>query len=503
MNMKLISKMGTATAISALMCTASFADVTSEQIWTDLKEQYKTQGMTVVVGSESQDGATLNINDVVMTMPIEEGTDFTISGLSFALEQLNDGTVSITTPETLPVLLTVEDVVMNVEATLKDMKIIASGDATTTTYDFSIPTYGISFTSITAEGETITPNAASVTASDFVGTYTLAKGALNDATSNFDIAALDFDFDMSDPEGGEGSVKLTANIKDLNANSKTMFPADYDPAEMHTALAAGLDTTGSMSHGGLTYDLVVDVEHEGVDAKGSIASGWAKYAMSKTGLTGNWGSTDSQITVVPAMMPLPISVSVAETESEITIPVSKSDTPEDARILTKLIGLSVDDALWGMFDPAAVLPRDPATLIIDLSAKLNLGFDLFDPEAQETALMSDELPAQIHALDINALQLSLVGAEFTGDGAFTFNNDDLETFDGMPAPTGALNLKLVGGNGLLDNLVSMGLIPEDQAMGARMMTGLFANAGEGEDELISTIEVKEDGSVLANGQRIK
>ncbi len=40
-------------------------------------------------------------------------------------------------------------------------------------------------------------------------------------------------------------------------------------------------------------------------------------------------------------------------------------------------------------------------------------------------------------------------------------------------------------------------------MGARMMMGLFAQPGDGPDTLVSTIEVKEDGSVLANGQRIK
>ena len=59
------------------------------------------------------------------------------------------------------------------------------------------------------------------------------------------------------------------------------------------------------------------------------------------------------------------------------------------------------------------------------------------------------------------------------------------------------------GNGLLDTLVGMGLVPEEQAMGARMMMGLFARPGDGEDTLVSTIEVKEDGSILANGQRIQ
>ena len=49
----------------------------------------------------------------------------------------------------------------------------------------------------------------------------------------------------------------------------------------------------------------------------------------------------------------------------------------------------------------------------------------------------------------------------------------------------------------------MGLIPEDQAVGARLMLGLFARPGDGPDTLVSTIEMKEDGSILANGQRIR
>jgi hypothetical protein len=55
----------------------------------------------------------------------------------------------------------------------------------------------------------------------------------------------------------------------------------------------------------------------------------------------------------------------------------------------------------------------------------------------------------------------------------------------------------------MDTLVNMGLLPQEQAMGARMMMGLFARPGDGPDTLTSTIEVKEDGSVLANGQRIQ
>lgn len=107
-------------------------------------------------------------------------------------------------------------------------------------------------------------------------------------------------------------------------------------------------------------------------------------------------------------------------------------------------------------------------------------------------------PGQLNAVNVNEIKFSVAGAELTGDGDFSFNNDGP-----IPVPAGVINLMLTGGNGLMDTLVAMGLLPEEQAMGARMMMGLFARPGDGEDTLVSTIEVNEDGSVLANGQRIK
>jgi hypothetical protein len=62
---------------------------------------------------------------------------------------------------------------------------------------------------------------------------------------------------------------------------------------------------------------------------------------------------------------------------------------------------------------------------------------------------------------------------------------------------------LRGGNALLDTLVSMGLVPEQEAAGARMMMGLFAVAGAEPDTLNSTIEVQGNGQIFANGQRIQ
>ena len=60
-------------------------------------------------------------------------------------------------------------------------------------------------------------------------------------------------------------------------------------------------------------------------------------------------------------------------------------------------------------------------------------------------------------------EVSTVIAELTAQGNFTFDNSDLTTFAGIPAPTGKIDVKATGVNALLDTLVAMGLVPQDQA----------------------------------------
>ncbi|MBT5294670.1 MAG: DUF2125 domain-containing protein, partial [Octadecabacter sp.] len=72
----------------------------------------------------------------------------------------------------------------------------------------------------------------------------------------------------------------------------------------------------------------------------------------------------------------------------------------------------------------------------------------------------------------------------------------------FPRPEGQVNFVINGVNGLVDNLILMGLIPEDEAMMPRMMMGMFTTP-VGDDMLTSTIEVNSEGHVLANGQRLR
>ncbi len=128
--------------------------------------------------------------------------------------------------------------------------------------------------------------------------------------------------------------------------------------------------------------------------------------------------------------------------------------------------------------------------------------DYFDPEAATRMAETGLVPAQLDSVNLNALIVDALGAKLTGNGAVTFEHDENDPT--ALKPSGAVDLKLVGGNTLIDTLVSSGLLPAQMAMGARMMMGMFAVPAEGEeDTLKSKLEFTRDGQILANGQRIK
>jgi hypothetical protein len=195
---------------------------------------------------------------------------------------------------------------------------------------------------------------------------------------------------------------------------------------------------------------------------------------------------------------------MATSKFNVAMPLRKSDDEQDFAFGFTMGDFTVSDMLWSMFDPAANLPRNPATLAVDLSGKAKVLFNFFDPDQAAALESSGAAPGELNALSLNSLVVDAVGARLTATGDFTFDNTDLVSFEGMPRPTGGIDLKLVGGNGLLDKLIAMGLVPEEQAMGARMMMGLFATMVVGsEDTITSEIVIEEDGSIFANGQRLQ
>lgn len=479
----------------------AYADLTAEQVLADQLRQMELYGLSAEVTGQSKSGDTLTVEGFVASADMADGTiEMEVGGASF--RELGDGSVEVTYPDAIPVTIkgtTIDEEPFELAMSLSqsNTRTVVSGIPEEITYNFTSDSFAIDGLEIAAPDEAAELDlefavqmAGLSGVAGFVG-----GGTVRDYTTEFSVDSMSATF-SGIPADEAGNFSLVMEIANVVADYEGTVAPQELMASFAQSIEAGNSTSGTASHGPLTYTVSGDGPEGVFDIAAAIASGQFEFAMGRSGLDYTTVSNDMTVSVGGDFMPLPpLTFKMAESGLRLAMPVVPSEEEQDFGLRLNFAGLEVDPAIWGMIDPVGQIPRDPATLVLDLDGAVVMLEDVFDPAFAEEMTVA---PGQINALNINEILLTLAGAELTGDGAFTFNNEGF-----MPMPTGVVNLMLTGSNGLLDTLVNMGLVPEEQAMGARMMMGLFAQPGEGEDTFVSTIEVQEDGSVLANGQRIR
>ena len=496
------SIVGSATLVTLMGSTAMFADVTPAEVWTDWQAQVSGLGYEMSSNEiVSSDGVT--VEDLIISMDLPDDKGYVkVNFGTLTFKDQGNGTVAVSLSEHMKMDVNASDdfsMTLNYDPT--GMEMIASGSTDEMTYDYSADQVAISLADLTIEGNKIEDAKIDVILSKLSGKSTTGAGDLRQMVQTSTVEMITYDVSMSEPDGGSSAFEIKGSIADLAIDADSAFPQGMDFEDMSAALTAGFASKAALTWGAGGYDFTAKDGNSETTGKSASDSGSLNFALNRDSLNYGGSVKNTKASFTSSDFPFPIDISMAESLFNILMPINKTDTPSDFAMTLKLGGVTVSEGIWGMIDPGSNLSHDAATILLDFTGKANWLIDIMNPEAAKK--MGIDVPGQLHELTLKSLQVKAAGADLTGSGAFTFNNDDLETFDGMPAPTGALDLKLTGGNGLMDNLVKMGLLPEDQAMGARMMMGLFTVVGEGEDTLTSKIEVTADGHILANGQRLK
>ena len=489
-------------AIALVTAGPAFADLTAEQVLADQLTQMEFYGLEVETTGQSRSGDVLTVDGLVATAAFPEGNMLmTIGGATFT--ERSDGTVAIEYAPTIPMTFKMdiegedEPAEFSMNAAQSGMEIIVSGIPEDIRYDYTADEFSVSDIKFLQPAEAAELDmTANITLMGMSGFLEMSGTTVRDYSTDFSIDNVAALFDGSAPDGA-GSFNIALSSDDLTAAySGKAAPQDL-MSSFAQAVQAGTETTGSFTHGATRYGIKGDGPDGAFEGDFNIGSGEIDFKMDKSGLAYGGTNTDLTMTFGGSMIPFPpMTLTMAESSGRFAMPIVPSDEDvQDFAMSFSMVDLVLDPFLWSMFDPGEALPRDPATILLDLEGQGLLTQDIFDPEIAEQMMGA---PGQLNAITLNDLRVSIAGAELTGDGDFTFNNEGP-----VPMPAGVVNLMLTGGNGLLDTLVGMGLVPEEQAMGARMMMGLFARPGDGDDTLVSTIEMNEDGSVLANGQRIR
>lgn len=496
------SIVGSATIVTLMGSTAVFADVTSAEVWADWQKYLTGFGYELAASeSATSDGIAVSGLTISMDLP-EEGGTIKVDFGTLTFKDQGDGTVAVVLPEHMPMAMTLNnDFALTVNYDTKGMSMVVSGSADEMTYDYSADQAAISVADLVVDGDKVDDAKINMVLNNLSGKTTSAMGDLRHLTQVVSAQEITYDVAITEPDDGAFSMMIKGAIADFAIESDTTVPENMDFENMSAALTAGFAGKATITWGAGGYEFSTKDRDDTVTGNSSSDSGSLDFGVGRDSLHYGGTANGTKASFSSSEFPFPVDITIAQSVFNLLVPVNKTDTPSDFSMTVKLGDFTVSDGIWNMIDPGTILSRDPATILLDFDGKANWLIDIMDPE--KAAEFDGDMPGQLHELTLKSLQVKAAGADLTGNGAFTFNNDDLETFDGLPAPTGALDLKLTGGNGLMDNLVKMGLLPEDQAMGARMMMGLFAVVGEGDDTLTSKIEVTGDGHISANGQRLK
>ena len=470
------------------------SDLTAEGVWSGWQAYFDRIGAEIT-GQTSQTGTGVQVEGMVATLPMRNGEDgalrLAFGDVEFAAQ--GDGSVRIALAETIV------------------MEVVEAGDEVATiTLVQSPPVFSVSGTvaemvyRYATDQATLTVDPAEVDDFDLAFqlgaldmTTEVQQGQVATYTQSGTVGTMGYTLRTDD---GTETVDLTGTVSGLVLTGDGALPENAGAGDDAQAYRNGLRGTGGYAFDASEATISL-TDQLGTDTiKTSSQGGNAQFGVSADGFLTDVNYRDLDAAFQTSDFPAPLNLTLGAVTLGIEAPFLARDAAQDFRLNVGLVDLAPSDTLWSLFDPGAVLPRDPASVALTLSGAMRVLTDFMDaggpPNAEATA-------AQVEQLSLDRLEVNAVGARLTGAGAFEIDNTDYSSFFGLPKPVGKLTAQLVGGNGLLDRLVSMGLLSPDDALGARFMVGMVARPGDGEDTLVTEVEINDQGHVIANGQRLQ
>lgn len=502
------SRLSGATALALLLCASSpAAALTPEEAWAAWQAISVDSGQTITASGSQRNGDTLVVSNIASTMTVPDGPVLNSLIPEVKFRDRGDGSVEITLPPSYEIKLTApaEDrdgssatLVVGQEALVT----IASGTAEAPVLDFEGKSLSLTAKDIKdAEGNPQDLNAV-LTINAPKGKYSATPG---DKGTGYDAAfeAADMVVTLKGKPDDQSNVDMQMTIAQPKVAGTGMQVGNelMQAGNLAAALQAGFLVDASYSTGAIAFKLDATEGGKPGHVEGGLTGTQAHVKLDATRMDYGLSTLGGQFTASGFDIPMPsVNGGFAELGYSFAVPVAKSDEPKDFSAAFRMVDLTMTEELWNMFDPGGALKRDPVTLILDLVGTGAWTVDILDPNVE---LDGPDLPAKLFTLDLKQVLAKFAGAQVAAVGGLTFDNDNLAAYGGFPAPEGKITVTLDGINALLDALVAIGVVSQDDLMGARMGLAMMAKPGAGPDQLISEIEFREGGQLIVNGTQLQ
>jgi hypothetical protein len=491
-------------AMTVFPATASFADVTPEEVWDNWQLFGTSMGQSIEARLE-QNGDTLIAHDVVMGMSAISGDFMSLEGtipkIIFAGKR--GGTVEITIPEPITYTTSIKADTTRAIAPLDlrstatfDSTLIASGSAANMTYEILSGTMTYVTEKQVKDGIALVPEQI-VTALGIQGTMTQSKDG-DMITTDMDIEAEAVSV-LSD--GTTDDMTNQSSFKAAPVSVSGNFTNSMTALDDQMGYLKSLNGTGIYNIGNTVFETTTGTAAQMMHIVGETQEASIAATLSDGSLNYTGSSSKTEIVADGSAIPFPqVDFGIGRAEFGVTLPYLASAEAKPAGIKLSLENLRLPDIAWMMLDPQGQMPHDPATLRLDLSGNMVSDIDLLNPQVMLDMAEDTKMPVQPIDLTLNELFLSVAGATLSGSGEALFAQRPVAGMTALPFETANATLTLTGGNALIDTLAQTGLIQPQMSMTAKLMLGMFARQDEGADSYISDIEITQDGALTVNGQ---
>lgn len=476
-----------ATAIAVALSPAAGWSLTAEEVWSRMQEIAQSTGADLNSVSREAGPDTLTLNRVVMSSEPRPNAPTKMYIEYMILTEQDDGSVRVYLPESFEVQATehgIPDVdIFAMRFTLKDLYMIASGDDDALTMSYTADRADI-LVGTTGSNQEVPEISGFAEGLDVTTTFT---PGISDSSGTAERANVSVQ--MPDPATFT-TMDLLMDFRGIDATSKSPLvnTADFTSDNMQEIELNSAFGFQSVSIG---------VDSSIPDALGAFVmeGGAGRSELSFSDGILQLDSIGSELTFDLRMVgfPFPFAWSAQEAGIGFSFPVNLPEGSYPYSFTQTLKDLELSPTIWGLFDPNAALPQDPAQLRIDLDGMLALGEPVLGDLVQGVQTMVPE------TLAINALDLELAGAKIAGTGALEFDDNIPPIGPDMPGMAGNLSLNMAGIGDLIQRLGSMGVFEPEILIGARAMLGVLARPGPEPDTLLSDIEFTRSGGVSANG----
>ncbi len=214
----------------------------------------------------------------------------------------------------------------------------------------------------------------------------------------------------------------------------------------------------------------------------TLTSGRMELAGETRGNTWNLTSPD------PAL-PVQGLLSVALAKATYAMPMAPSEKPDEMAIHLALQDVTADDRVWAQVDPGGALPRDPASLLVDLTgtARVTKRIDQLRP--------GESPPFEISHLTFRELSASAAGATARAKG-------EVDILQPIGVPLGQVYVTFTGLQALVRALGRAGVLTPEMVTTAEAIMSVYLQPAEGEDAWAAKIALTQNGP-LVNGKPVR